>query len=358
MSIQAALLSLLGELGSQMSDGATQWCTLRSPSPVGIFRTDADGGCLDVNTRWCEITGLEREESLGQGWTLALHPDDYERITRGWSRAIREDRAFETKFRFRRPNGVVTPVLGQAFPERDARGRIRYFVGAVTDLTGQIESENKLRRLALQLELEQQRERGRIARGLHDEVGQILATARAKLGSFVEISTGGGARALAAETRTLLDRAIEQTRSLTFELSSPLLRELGFVAAVESLCEQLGKDSDVQFRVTAEREPWVLDEDVPILLYRAVRELCINVVRHARALHAEVRLNVDGNLARISVVDDGEGFDASQGARSFGPAGGFGLFAIREISRQLGGRFEIESSPGKQTCAVLCVPLG
>jgi signal transduction histidine kinase len=249
-------------------------------------------------------------------------------------------------------------VLGQALPERDARGRIRYFVGTVTDLTGQIETENKLRRLALQLELEQQRERGRIARGLHDEVGQILAVARAKLGPFVETSAGGDAPALAAEIRTLVDRAIEQTRSLTFELSSPVLRELGFVAAVESLCEQLGKDSDVQFRVTAEREPWMLDEDVPILLYRAVRELCINVVRHARALHAEVRLNVDGDLARIIVVDDGEGFDASQGARSFGPAGGFGLFAIREISRQLGGRFEIESSPGKQTCAVLCVPLG
>jgi PAS domain S-box-containing protein len=341
-----------------MSDEVTRWRSLRSVSPVGIFRTDADGECLDVNTRWCEITGLEREESLGQGWAKALHPDDHERITKGWSRAIREDRSFETKFRFQRPGGVVTPVLGQALPERDARGRICFFVGTITDLTEQIETENKLRRLALQLELEQQRERGRIARGLHDEVGQILAVTRAKLGPLIETSAGGDAPARAAEIRTLVDRAIERVRSLTFELSSPVLREIGFVAAVEGFCEQLGKDSGVQFRVTAEREPWMLDEDVPILLYRVVRELCINVVRHARALHAEVLVRVDGDLARIVVVDDGEGFNASQDARSFGPAGGFGLFAIREISRQLGGHFEIKSSPGKHTRAVLSVPLG
>jgi PAS domain S-box-containing protein len=323
-----------------------------------MFRTDADGKCLDVNMRWCEITGLSREDSLGQGWVQALHPDDHERITKGWSRAIREDRSFETKFRFQRSNGVITPVLGQALPERDARGRVCYFVGTITDLTGQIETENKLRRLALQLELEQQRERGRIARGLHDEVGQILAVARAKLERLIQTGAGGDLPVRAAEIRTLVNRAIEHIRTLTFDLCSPVLRELGFVAAVESLCEQLGKDSGVRFRVTAEQDPWMLDEDVPILLYRAVRELCINVVKHARALHAEVLLHVGANLARIVVVDDGEGFNASQGARNFGPDGGFGLFAIREISRQLGGRFEIESIPGKQTRAVLSVPLG
>jgi PAS domain S-box-containing protein len=309
-----------------------------------------------VNTRWCEITGLEPEEAVGEGWAQALHPDDRERITKEWNRATRQDHAFETKFRFRRSDGAITPVLAQTLPERDTRGRICGFIGAITDLTGQIEAENKLRRLALQLELEQERERRRIATGLHDEVGQVLAVARAKLGQLIEPGAGGDVPARAAEIRALVDRAIEQTRTLTFELSSPVLRELGFVAAVESLCEQLGKESGVRFRVTAEREPETFGEDLHILLYRAARELCTNVVRHARALHAEVRLHVDRDWIRIVVADDGEGFDASQAARSFGPTGGFGLFAIREISRQLGGHFEIESAPGKQTRAVLSVP--
>jgi PAS domain S-box-containing protein len=326
-------------------------------SPVGIFHTDVDGRCLSVNMRWCEITGLEQGEALGEGWTRAVHPDDRERIIEEWSRATRDDRAFETKFRFRRPDGAITPVLGQALPKRDTRGRISGFIGVIVDLTGQIEAENKLRCLALQLEVEQERERRRIARGLHDEVGQILAVARAKLGQLIETSADGDVPARAAEIRAFVDRAIEQTSTLTFELSSPILRELGFVAAVESLCEKLGEESGVRFRVTAEPEPERLGEDLDIFLYRVVRELCTNVVRHARALRAEVRVQVDEDRIRIVVTDDGEGFNASQDVKSFGPTGGFGLFAIREISRQLGGHFTIESAPGKQTRSILSVPL-
>jgi PAS domain S-box-containing protein len=307
--------------------------------------------------RWCEITGFEPEEALGEGWERAVHPDDRERITEDWSRATRGDRPFERKFRFQRPDGVIIPVLGQVLPERDTRGRISGFIGAVIDLTGQIEAENKLRCLALQLEMEQEHERRRIAAGLHDEVGQTLAVARAKLGQLIETGRGGDVPAQAAEIRAFVDRAIAQTSTLTFELSSPILRELGFVAAVEDLCEKLGEQSGVWFRVTAGPVPGALGEDLHIFLYRVVRELCANVVKHARALRAEVRVHVDGDWIQIAVTDDGKGFNASQDAKSFGPTGGFGLFAIREISRQLGGHFKIESAPGKQTRAILSVPL-
>jgi PAS domain S-box-containing protein len=345
-------------MGCDLSAESTRWGPLQNVSPVGIFHTDANGRCLSVNVRWCEITGLEAEEALGEGWARAVHPDDRERITERWSRAIlEENQAFEAQFRFRRPDGVITPVLAQTLPERDARGRICGYIGATVDLTGQIEAENQLRRLALQLELEQERERRRIAAGLHDEVGQLLAVARAKLGQLIETRADGDAPARAAEIRALVDRAIEQTSTLTFELSSPILRELGLVAAVESLCEKLEEESGVRFRVTAEPEPEALGEDLHIFLYRVVRELCTNVVRHARALCAEVRVYVDEDRIQIIVTDDGEGFDAPQDAKSFGPSGGFGLFAIREISRQLGGDFKIESAPGKQTRCILSVPL-
>jgi PAS domain S-box-containing protein len=307
--------------------------------------------------RWCEITGLEPAEALGEGWARAVHPDDRERITGEWSRATGKDQAFEGKFRFRRPDGTITPVLTQTLPERDTRGRIIGYIGATIDLTGQIEAENQLRRLALQLEMEQERERRRIAAGLHDEVGQMLAITRAKLGQLIENGAGSDVPTQAAEIRAFVDRAIEQTSTLTFELSSPILRELGFVAAIESLCEKLEKESGVRFRVTAGREPETLDEDLHIFLYRVVRELCTNVVRHARALRAEVRVYVDANQIQVVVTDDGIGFNASQDARSFSPTGGFGLFAIREISRQLGGHFKIESAPGKQTRSILSVPI-
>jgi PAS domain S-box-containing protein len=183
---------------------------LSGVSPVGLFRTDAAGRCLAVNARWCEITGLASVEALGEGWARALHRDDRERVLEGWRQATNDARGFEAEFRFRRPDGIVTSVLAQALPERDAHGRISGFVGAITDLSrhlavqqelieerkqavSEIERHSEqLRRLALQLALAQEHERRRIAAGLHDEVGQILAVARAKLGQLIETGGGGG----------------------------------------------------------------------------------------------------------------------------------------------------------------------
>jgi signal transduction histidine kinase len=210
----------------------------------------------------------------------------------------------------------------------------------------------------LQLALAQEQERRRIAAGLHDEVGQILAVARAKLGQLIASGAGGDVSGGAGEIRALVDRAIAETRALTFELSSPVLHELGLAAGVESLCERLGQESGVRFRVETDGEPAPLGEDLRIFLYRAVRELCRNIVTHARAPHAEVRLSTEGDRIRIVVADDGEGFDACEHTRRFDTTGGFGLFAIREMCAQVGGRFEIESSAGKGARAVLSVPLG
>ena len=213
----------------------------------------------------------------------------------------------------------------------------------------------QLRRLALQLTLAQERERRRIAQGLHDGVGQLLLLAHAKLAQLGQ-ATHDGVPAQAREIRALLDHAIRDTRSLTFELTSPVLFEFGLVAATESLCEQLGRESGVRFRVKVESAPGPLGEDLLILLYRAVRELCWNVVKHAQALFAEVRLSTLADRIQIVVADDGEGFDFAEYTRRIGPEAGLGLFGIREACDHLGGSFEVESSPDKGTHATLIVP--
>lgn len=352
-------------------------CGLHScVSPVGILRTDPAGRCLYVNARWSEMAGRPTAEALGGGWLKALHPDDRDRVVEELYWATREDCCFESKLRFQRPDGAVSWALGQALPERDTNGKITGYTGAVTDLTRYIQTENELRasktklglrneqlrRLALRLGLTQERERRRIAAGLHDEVGQLLAVARVKLGKLVGklMPTGahGEVAGDAREIGALVDRTIAQTRSLTFELSSPVLHELGLGPAVESLCEQLDKESGVRFSVEVETEPGLLSEELRILLYQAVRELCGNVVKHARAPRAEVRVHADRDRIRIVVADEGEGFKSATCADNFDQEGGFGLFAIREMSSQMGGSFEIKSTPGKGTSAVLSVPIG
>ena len=211
--------------------------------------------------------------------------------------------------------------------------------------------------LVPQLAIARERERRRIAAGLHDGVGQLLAIARVKLGKLMQTEARDEVAAQAAEIGALVDRAIRETRSLTFELSSPVLHELGLVAAVESLCEQLGKESGVRFSVEVNTELGSLSEELRILLFQAVRELCANVVKHARAPHADVYLHADPDRLWIVVDDAGKGFDSSRPAPTFDQKGGFGLFAIREMSSHVGGSFEIESAPGGGTLAVLSVPL-
>ena len=360
-----------GYLQRHSSPEAVESEPLPSVSPVGIFRTDPVGRCLSVNARWCEIAGCVPEEALGEGWAQALHPDDRDRVVEEWNRATHENRSHESRFRFQRPDGAIAWVLGQALPERDIHGKITGFIGTVTDLTQHIEAENglrasqaklelrneQLRRLAIKLGLAQERERSRIARGLHDEVGQLLARARLALGKLMRNGAGGDIAAQARAVDALVHGAIGETRSLTFELSSPVLHELGLGAAVESLCERLSEQSGVQFNVEVKTEANSFTEELRILLYQAVRELCANVVKHARAPRAEVYLHADCDRIWIVVDDDGEGFERSNGKPAFTQDGGFGLFAIREMSSQMGGSFEIESAPGNGTFAVLTVPL-
>jgi two-component system sensor kinase FixL len=113
-------------------------------SPVGIFHTDAQGGCIFVNQRWCQIAGLTAEEASGRGWVRALHPEDRERIAREWYTAAKEHRLFESVYRFLHPDGLITWVYGQAVGEESATGVVGGYVGTITDITKQKQIEQRV----------------------------------------------------------------------------------------------------------------------------------------------------------------------------------------------------------------------
>ncbi len=98
--------------------------TLARISPVGIFYTNAEGRCLDVNERWCELAGLTPQEAYGEGWTRAIHPDDRERVFTEWERAAKANLPFKSGYRFQRPDGLVTLVFGQAVAEEEDSGKV------------------------------------------------------------------------------------------------------------------------------------------------------------------------------------------------------------------------------------------
>ncbi|MBD2183987.1 sensor domain-containing protein [Aerosakkonema funiforme] len=118
---------------------------LEKVSPVGIFYTDAEGHCLHVNEQWCEITGLTLAEALGEGWTKAIHPEDRQRVLNQWYREAKENLCFKSEYRFARPDGIVTWVLGQAIAETNPNGKVTGYVATIADISDRKQAEEQLR---------------------------------------------------------------------------------------------------------------------------------------------------------------------------------------------------------------------
>jgi signal transduction histidine kinase len=136
-------------------------------------------------------------------------------------------------------------------------------------------------------------------------------------------------------------------RSLTFDLSSPILYEFGFEEAVaEWLTEQVEKKYGIATEFEDDGLPKPLDDDIRVILFRNVRELLINVVKHARAKKIKVSIQKIGSRIRVCVEDDGVGFDSTKAESLITSKEAFGLFSIRERLEHLGGNLEIKSSPG------------
>jgi signal transduction histidine kinase len=214
----------------------------------------------------------------------------------------------------------------------------------------------QLQELELKSLLAEERERRRIAVGLHDDLGQNLATARILLDGLAESTASGETIQRVEAIRGLIDQAIRTSRSLTFDLSSPILYELGLEPALRALAEQLARESEVRFYFDTDQQPRNLTVDESIILFRVMRELARNVVKHAGAHTARIAVTTVGDEVHMRIEDDGVGLDDS-GSRDAGRAGGFGLWSVREHLRAIGGRLEIESERGAGTRVVVVAPL-
>jgi len=248
------------------------------------------------------------------------------------------------------------------YPIFDDQGQVVRLAVFTRDNTQQRQAEEKvssyqerLRRMGSELLLTEERERRRIANDLHDHIGQSLAITKIRLKSLQTGLSGPQAQA-AEEVCRLVEEMIRQTRSLTFELSPPILYELGLEAAVEWLTEQIHEKYNLPVAFENDRRPKMVEDDVRISLFRAVRELLLNVVKHAQAPRAKVAMRQNKDRILIEVWDEGVGF-SNLDQRINTDKKTFGLFSLQERLEALGGNFWIESEPGRGTRAVMTAPL-
>jgi PAS domain S-box-containing protein len=213
----------------------------------------------------------------------------------------------------------------------------------------------QLRQLASELTLAEQRERRRLAGLLHDNLQQLLVGAKFRLVPL-ERSADRTVKLAAGEAQELINRSIECSRSLTGELSPPILHQGGLGPALEWLAVWMQQKHglNVQLDIGQDTEPE--SEDMRVLLFQSVRELLFNAAKHAGVKEVDVRLSKRDGHTEVTVSDQGAGFDPQEVARRAGKSGGFGLFSIRERLDLLGGGMEVDSAPGRGSHFTLRAP--
>ena len=345
---------MLAERALRQSEEAFR--KLFEENPIGIVLADLNMAITRVNNSVCAMLGFSRRELIGRklsslpnlpdGW----QGDDMEKLMRGEIRSYQVDTMLGTRRGQLVWAHLTTSLL------RDAENVPFQLIQMVENIQDRKSSEEQvlayqeqLQSLAAELSLSEERERRRIATNLHDRIGQSLAFAKLKLAGLAQ------EKAELKPVQDLIEQAIVDTRSLTFELSPPVLYELGLVPALEWLTRKIQQEHGIQTRFHDDGQPKPVHENFRVVLFQAARELLVNVVKHANASHAQVMLRRDGDALRIIIEDDGIGFEIAK-AKSETPRS-FGLFNIRERVEYLGGRVKIQSEHRCGTRVTLIAPL-
>lgn len=218
------------------------------------------------------------------------------------------------------------------------------------------ERSRQLHQLAVQLTQAENRERRRLALALHDGLQQLLIAARMKLGALEHKLKGDPNCTLAQRSLELIDEAITASRSLSVELSPPMLYEAGLAATLDWLSRHMEEKHGLQVEVHSNVEPQ--DHDINVFLFQCIRELLLNIVKHAEVLTARIIMRkTEDDRVTISVSDEGCGFDLNALQSRLSSSESFGLRSIHERMKLLGGRCEIDTAPGEGTRVVLIAPL-
>lgn len=248
-------------------------------------------------------------------------------------------------------------------PLKDKAGRITSAIEMVDDITERMHAEekileyqNRLRSLASQLMTSEERNRQEFATYLHDQVGQALCGLKIKLEMLQESQSLKESKELSCEMLASAARLIASTRSLTYELNPPILHELGLGAGLEWLAEQMHERHSIIVQFEDDGLPRSLEKEINILIFNAVRELLINVKKHAEARNVKVSIRSDEVGVRVCVEDNGMGFNLPETGFPASKNNSFGLFSIKERLNYVGGHLDIKTAPGKGTRITLYIP--
>jgi PAS domain S-box-containing protein len=324
-------------------------------TPSLIWMSDPQGKITYLNERRNTFTGPDPKAGYGDTWATYIHPDDRKNVLDALSRALNDRKPFSREYRLRLNDGGYRWMFDVASPRVNGDGSFAGFIGSAIDVTDQKLAQQALEKMSGQLIGAQEKERSRIARELHDDIGQRLALLAMELEQ---------ANRSANESPTITRRHLEEIRnhcseiaddvqSLSHQLHSSRLDLLGIAAAIKGFCNEFAKQHEVDIEFIDENVPNRLSNDISLCLFRVAQEALHNAVKYSGVTEFSVEVRGTGDEIRLVVRDGGAGFDAQEAKKNRG----LGLQSMQERVHLVHGTFTVESNPGKGTRIVAAVPL-
>ena len=345
---------------------------LANSIPQLAWMANPDGEVFWYNRGWYEYTGTTPEQMEGSGWKALHDPNMLPSVLERWADSIQNETPFEMEFPLRGADGVYRWFLTRVSPFRNPEGKVTRWFGTNTNIdeqrrllyslseardnlekrveerTGELKAANQsLRDLSARLLQVQDDERRRLARELHDSVGQILAALSMNI-SAVQAQAHKldpfAARAI-AENAQLVQQASAEIRTLSHLLHPPLLEIAGLASALRWYVDGFSERSQIKVDLEIPSDFQRLPDDTELAIFRIVQECLTNIHRHSGSSTAVIRIEQAGSQLTVQVRDNGKGIPSEKRQTLIDSGrGGVGFGGIRERLRQLGGTLSIQSN--------------
>jgi PAS domain S-box-containing protein len=338
-----------------LRESEVKYRTLADNLPGVVFqfhaRENVEWGFYFVHENARSLLGLKAEpfDTWGERFAACLEPEDVLRSVATIQRAIENAGIWEFETKFRKPTGEEIYIRGIARPQKQQKELV--FHGILLDITPRKRAEQLLRELSGRLINAQEEERRRVARELHDGVGQYVAIAAIELSQIAKLASAVPELSnKIAELSERIKHVASEISHISHQLHPALLKSLGINTALLGLCREISDIHDIKVEFMSGDIPKPMSEDVELCLYRVTQEALHNVVKHSKSLHANVQLTSDLQNILLTIEDDGVGFSVGS------VSGGLGLVSMQERLRLVEGGVEIHSEPNRGTRIDVHIP--
>jgi two-component system sensor histidine kinase UhpB len=335
-----------------------------SGATAGLWDWNPQTDAIYFSPYFKRIMGYEENELPNERSALlaAIHPDDLDRVKYATAMHLEQRQPYDVEFRVRTKSGELRWVQSRGQALWNKAGEAHRMVGWIVDITERKQDEEalrrsreELRRLSAHIQQIREEEKARIARELHDDLGQQLTAL--KMAVSMSARDAGGRQGPSAQTVqatcAMIDELVDSVRRIAADLHPAILDDLGLIPAIDALIDEFMTRYGIQVVRHIEDDTIQFNRSCRIELFRIIQEALTNVARHSNASEVVLDLLRADPHCVVRIADNGKGiaYDVRQGRHSFG------LLGMRERAALLGGELRIQTAPGAGFTLIATIPL-